>query len=311
MTTSAPLAPRSRLADFVGMTKPRIAVLVLFVTAAGMVLANPGGIDLLQMFHTLVGTFLVAGSANVLNQVIERHSDKLMRRTENRPLPSGRLSTLEVSLFGIGLGFGGLAYMALTLEHPLAVGVAAFTLVSYVLIYTPSKRYTTLNTLIGAVPGAMPPIIGWTAAGGSLNAAAGLVFLILFLWQVPHFLAIAWMYREDYSRAGLRMLPSIDPDGLLTARQMVGWCVTLVAISLYPAIALRGNWAASFTGPLYGIGALLVGTAFLAATIAFWKRKTHARAKLVMKVSLLYLPVLMLLMLAETWMKSAAAAVVP
>lgn len=298
MTTST---FRTRLADYVGMTKPRIAVLVLFVAAAGMVLANPTAVDFAQMFHVLVGTFLVAGSANVLNQVIERRSDKLMRRTENRPLPSGRLTTAEVFAFGLLLGGGGLVYMAATLEHLQAVGVAAFTLVSYVLIYTPSKRYTTLNTLIGAVPGAMPPIIGWTAAGGRLDAGAGLIFLILFLWQVPHFLAIAWMYREDYSRAGLRMLPSVDPDGGLTARQMIGWCATLIAISLVP-VAQQG------AGFGYALGAIVLGVGFLMATVAFWKEKTHARAKTVMKASLIYLPVLLLLLLAESWMKSAAFA---
>ena len=173
------------------------------------------------LVNTLAGTGLVAAGASALNQLLEKDSDALMRRTENRPLPSGRLQPVEVLVFGVILSVIGLGYLAWTMPHRLGVLVAGATLVSYVLLYTPLKRHTTLNTLIGAVPGALPPVIGWTAVTGTLDEGVMVLFLIVFLWQVPHFLAIAWIYREDYARAGLRMLPVVDPAGGMTSRQMV------------------------------------------------------------------------------------------
>ncbi len=288
-----PLA-RSRWLDFVELTKPRIAVLVLFTVAIGALLARRGTINWEQLVHTLLGTALVAAGASALNQLLERHTDGLMRRTENRPLPAGRLHPLEVLAFGLTLGILGTIYLAISLRHPLAAGVAGFTFLSYVLLYTPLKRITTLNTLIGAVPGALPPVIGWTAATGRLDREAVVLFLILFLWQVPHFLAIAWIYREDYGRAGMRMLPVIDPAGSMTGRQMVVYCLALVPVSLMPVLFQQA-------GLVYGAGALILGLYFLGTAGGFIGARTPARARRVLRASLVYLPALLALLLIETY----------
>lgn len=287
--------PRSRGADLVELTKPRIAVMVLFTVATGMLLARPSAVDLVALFNTLLGVGLVAAAASVLNQFLERHSDALMRRTENRPLPAGRLQPAEGLLLGAALGVFGLVYLAATIKQPLAVAATAFTLASYVLVYTPLKRYTTLNTLIGAVPGAMPPVIGWVAVTGTLDAGALALFLILFFWQVPHFLAIAWIYREDYRRAGLQMLPTVDEHGGMTARQMLVYCVALAPVSLLPAVLGLAGW-------LYVIGAVLVNLHFIGATIGFARQRNVAAARRVLHASLIYLPLLLALLLVEAWL---------
>jgi protoheme IX farnesyltransferase len=217
-----------------------------------------------------------------------------MRRTENRPLPAGRVQPAEALVFGVLLAGAGLAYLAATMRQPLAVLVAAFTLLSYVFIYTPLKRHTTLNTLVGAVPGALPPVIGWTAVTGSFDREAIALFLVLFLWQVPHFLAIAWMYREDYGRAGLQMLPVVDAEGGITARQMLAYCLALVPVSLMPALFEQAGW-------LYAIGALLLGAGFVASTLRFWRERTTPAARKVLHASLVYLPTLLALLLVERW----------
>jgi len=288
--------PRWRALDFVELTKPRIAVLVLFTVAVGALIAQRGTPDLALLVNTLVGTALVAAAASALNQLLERHSDALMHRTENRPLPAGRLQPVEVLVFGMVLGVAGLAWLALTARHPLAVIVAAFTLASYVLVYTPLKRRTTLNTLVGAVPGALPPVIGWAAVAGTLDREIIAVFLILFLWQVPHFLAIAWIYREDYARAGLRMLPTVDAEGSMTGRQMLSYCLALIPVSLLPVLFHQA-------GPVYATGALLLGIGFTGAAFGFLREKTIAQARRVLHASLLYLPLLLALLLFETWMR--------
>jgi len=294
MPTCSPalVLPRSRVADYLELTKPRVAVLVLFTVAAGAWLAGRDFVDSLTIVHTLVGTALVAGGASALNQLLERHSDALMRRTENRPLPAGRLQPLEVLVFGATLGAGGLAYLGLTVRQPLAVVVAAFTFLTYVFLYTPLKRKTTLNTLVGAIPGALPPVIGWTAVRGSLSPEVVVVFLILFLWQVPHFLAIAWIYRRDYARAGLCMLPTVDRSGGMTGRQMVSYCLALVAVSLAPA-------ALGQAGPVYVVGAALLGIGFLTNCIGFTRTRSYDQARRVLRASLIYLPVLLGLLLLE------------
>jgi protoheme IX farnesyltransferase len=281
---------RARLADYRDMTKPGIAVMVLVTVAAGFCLASPGAPDWLVLLHTLAGTALVAAGASVLNQWMERRTDGLMQRTENRPLPAGRLQPAEVLVFGLTLGLVGLAYLAALVAQPLCVAVAAITFVCYVWVYTPLKKYTTLNTLIGAVPGALPPVIGWTAASGELSRGVLLLFLILFLWQVPHFLAIAWIHRADYARAGLRMLPVTDPTGRRTGRNMVLYCVCLVAVSLSPVLS-------GLAGDLYLLGAVLTGGAFLVTTWTFLKAPTNPHARLVLRGSLLYLPVILMLIL--------------
>jgi protoheme IX farnesyltransferase len=286
-----PLA-RPRLADYVELTRPRIASLVLFTEAAGFWLASAGAPDLLRLMHTLIATALVAAGASALNQVLERQSDALMERTRNRPLPSGRLRPEEAILFGAVLALGGLAYLALTVRQPLAVLAAGFAFAAYVLLYTPLKRKTTLNTLVGAVPGALPPVIGWTAVSGSFGAEAGALFAVVFLWQVPHFLAIAWIYREDYGRAGLCMLPSVDPEGGATGRQMIVYCLALLAASLMP-VAVGG------AGPVYLAGALIVGIGFLACAIGFSLRHSTARARGVLRASLIYLQGLLTLWMLD------------
>jgi protoheme IX farnesyltransferase len=288
--TVALALPRSRAADYVELTKPRVAVLVLFTVAAGAWLAGRADLDLLLLVHTVTATALVAAGASALNQLIERHSDARMRRTENRPLPTGRLQPLEVLLFGLGLGAAGLAYLGLATRQPLAVLVAAVTFVLYAFVYTPLKRVTTLNTLVGAVPGALPPVIGWTAVRGTLAPEAGVLFAVLFLWQVPHFLAIAWIYREEYARAGLCMLPVADPDGKITGRQMVLYCLALVLVSLLPVFAGQA-------GPVYLAGALLLGVVFLRHTLGFLMDVSNRQARRVLRASLLYLPLLLALLL--------------
>lgn len=283
---------RPRLADYFELTKPRVAVLVLFTVAIGTLLASHGLPDPLVLIHTLLGTALVAGGASALNQLFERHSDALMARTENRPLPAGRLGAGEVLVVGVVLGIAGVAYLAFALQKPMAAAVAAFTFVSYVFVYTPLKRKTTLNTLVGAIPGAMPPVIGWTAVRGDLDIDVFALFLVVFVWQVPHFLAIAWIYRDDYARAGLQMLPVVDHAGGLTARQMVGYCVVLLPVSLMPVVL-------GMAGPLYLAGAIALGTYFLAATLGFHHQRSVSAARQVMRASLVYLPALFALLLVD------------
>jgi protoheme IX farnesyltransferase len=287
-------AVRSRWLDFVELTKPRIALLVLFTVAIGAMLATPDVPDLLLLLNTLAGTALVAAGASALNQLLERHSDARMRRTENRPLPAGRLQPMEVLAFGVALSVFGLVWLALSGRHPLAVLVAAITHLSYVFIYTPLKSRSTLNTLIGAVPGALPPVIGWTSVTGTLDLQALLIFLIVFLWQVPHFLAIAWMYRDDYARAGLKMLPVVDADGSMTARQMLLYSIALILVSLFPVLQHRAGW-------LYGLGAVVLGLMFLFAACGFAREHSRERARRVLRASLVYLPALLALMLLEAF----------
>lgn len=281
---------RSKAADYLELTKPRIGVLALFTVAVGAVLAGGLALNLAVLIHTLIGAAMVAGGASALNQLLERHSDARMRRTENRPLPAGRLTPTEALVFGSLLGVGGLIYLALTLREPVAAAVAAITFVSYVAVYTPLKPLTTLNTLMGAVPGALPPVIGWTAVRGDFSGEAVTLFLIIFLWQVPHFLAIAWIYREEYGRAGLQMLPVHDPNGTQTARQMVHYCLALIPASLLPVI----NGSA---GLLYFVGAVLLGLGFLKETLGFHRHVSNGQARRVLYFSLLYLPGLLALLL--------------
>jgi protoheme IX farnesyltransferase len=296
----AVLAP-SRLADYLALTKPRVAVLVLFTVGAGVLLAGGAGVSLLVLFHTVFGTALVAGGASALNQLLERHSDALMRRTESRPLPAGRLQPLEVWLFGAGLGAAGVAYLAVTLRQPCTPLVAAFTFVAYVGVYTPLKSRTPFNTLVGAVPGALPPVIGWTAVRGSIGPEAWALFAVVFLWQVPHFLAIAWVYRADYARAGLCMLPVLDRDGVVTGRQMVVYSLALIPASFAPV--LQG-----VAGPVYLGGALTLGLGFAACAARFARRPSDARARRVLRASLVYLPGVLALLLLDSLSGGAALA---
>ncbi|CAN5230065.1 heme o synthase [soil metagenome] len=292
LCTPVPVLARSRFADYLELAKLRISVMVLITVAAGAILATVGPIDWLALFQTLLGTAFVATGASALNQVLERDSDALMRRTESRPLPAGRLTPLEVGIFGVVIASVGVCYLTLA-GQLMAALVAAVTFLAYVFVYTPLKRVTTLNTLIGAVPGAMPPVIGWVSVRGTIDFEIVVLFLILFLWQVPHFLAIAWIYKRDYGRAGLQMLPVIDDSGLVTGRQMVSYCLALLSVSLLPLSQGRA-------GMLYLAGAVLLGGLFLISAIAFTRRPGLDRARSVLRASLVYLPLLLALLLIDS-----------
>lgn len=287
---SALTIARVALGDWVELTKPRITTMVLFTTLVGFATSSPERVHLPDLAIALLGTGLVASGAAVLNQVLERDTDALMLRTRDRPLPGGRVSPTDASVFGGALSVLGLGVLY-GASHPLAAGVAALTLVSYLAVYTPLKRRTPFSTLVGAVPGALPPVIGWAAARGSLDGGAWVLFAILFLWQIPHFLAIAWLYRDDYARAGFPMLPVVDREGAFTARQAVVHCLALLLVSLAAA-------AAGLGGPWYLGGAFVLGVALtlFALRLAFARSLPAARGLFL--ASVLYLPALCSLLLA-------------
>jgi len=280
----------ARAADFLALTKPRLNLLVVATTAAGFYL----GIDRLDtalLVSTIAGTAMVAGGAAAFNETFERDTDALMRRTRSRPLPAGRMRTATAVWFGLALALGGLALLALGANW-LAAGVAAVTLVSYTLVYTPLKRRTHLATLVGGVPGALPPMIGWAAATGTLSIEAWVLFAVVYLWQMPHFLGMAWMCREEYAQAGLPMLPVVDPSGRTTARMVVLYASVLVPVSLAPTLV-------GLAGRVYFGGALALGLAFLALGIQFARRRTHDRARRLFLGSITYLPLIWGLMLVN------------
>src|SRR3954462_1738501 len=245
-------AQKSVWADLV---KARLTTLVVLTTAAGFYAGWKGAMDWMLRLHTVFGTALVASGASALNQLLERDYDALMHRTETRPLPSGRLTPDSVLIIGGVLSVLGLAYLAATVNL-LTAALGAITLVSYVWIYTPLKRVTTLNTAIGAIPGAIPPLMGWTAARDDIAGGGWALFAILFFWQLPHFLAIAWVYREDYGRGGFVMLPVIDPEGIRTGKQAVSHTLGLLSVSLFPVLLGLAGW-------FYCAGAILFGAMFL------------------------------------------------
>ncbi|MGQ0614180.1 MAG: heme o synthase [Planctomycetaceae bacterium] len=280
---AAALAPARSLAfDLLELTKPRLTLFVLFVVAAGGALASAGSPDPLLLLHALLGTALVAGGGAALNMFLERDADALMRRTASRPLPSGRLAPREVLLFGVTLAVAGLALLIVATSLAAALA-AAVTLATYLGVYTPLKRRTALNTLAGAVPGALPALIGWGAVTGRFEPSGWALFLVLYLWQIPHFLAIAWLYRDDYVRGGFRMLPGWDADGAAAGRQALLGAATLLPASLLPA-ALGLASRASL------VGGLLLGGFFLLRAGAFARARTDATARRLLRGSLLYLP---------------------
>lgn len=283
MQAPAPALPRA--SDFLALTKPRIVLLVMLTAAVGFYVAAPRGIELLLLVHTLIGTALVAGGSSAFNQVAESDVDALMRRTARRPIPDGRLSRSASAAFAATLGVAGTGYLAV-LVNPLTAALAAATLGSYILLYTPLKRRTSLATLVGAAPGALPILGGWTATGAGLSVAAWSLFGIMFLWQLPHFLALAWLYRDDYGRAGLRMLSVGDEDGSRTFPQALLYAAALLPVSLIPTVV-------GLVGPLYFAGALLLGGWFAAtAAVAARRRNTQAARRLFL-VSIAYLPCLL------------------
>jgi len=284
-------AARARLADYIELTKPRISLLVLLVTAVGFALASPEAIDSALMAHTLLGTALVAFAANALNQLIERDADRLMRRTAARPIPSGRLGSSQACAFGTAAALIGSSYLALTVNL-LAALLAAATIGLYLFAYTPLKRRSVYNTLVGAVPGALPAMIGFAAARDAVTAPAWMLFAIVWVWQLPHFFAIAWMYREDYTRGGFRMLSRADPDGVRTGRWVVVCSVVLLLVSLLPF------WM-GVAGGAYGAGAAMFGTVLLLVGIRSSVLRTAGGARIMVIASVVYLPALLILMLLD------------
>ena len=288
-TFPVPIVSRAWL--YLELTKPDVSFLVIISTFAGYYLASGSPMDLWGLLHAVVGTTFVAGGTAALNHYFERDSDARMRRTAQRPLPLGLLRPAEALLFGAGLILGGSTYLLL-LTNGLAALLAFATAVSYLGAYTPLKKRTTLATLVGAFPGAVPPLIGWAAARGSLSIEAWILYAILFLWQFPHFHAIAWMYREDYGRAGIQMLPVVDPKGIATFRQIL-WCTgALVPVSLLPAVV-------GLAGVRYFFGSVVLGLAFMQVAIWSSREKTNTRAKWLMHASVAYLPLLFGLMLFD------------
>jgi heme o synthase len=291
MALAEPLPLTSaRAADFLELTKPRLNLLVVATTLAGYYLGTDG-FNLALLAATVIGTALVAGGAAAFNEILERDTDALMRRTRTRPLPDGRMRVSTAVWFAGALSVCGLALLAVG-ANMLAAGVAAATLSSYALIYTPLKARTSLSTLVGGVPGALPPMIGWAAATGTLSIEAWVLFAIVFLWQMPHFLAIAWLCREDYARAGLPMLPVVEPDGRSTAQQVVLYASVLVPVSLAPTLV-------GLTGRVYFGGALALGLAFFALAVQFARARTNGSARRLFLGSITYLPLLWGLMLGD------------
>jgi protoheme IX farnesyltransferase len=271
-----------RASAFFALTKPRIVLLVLLTAAVGFYIAAPGDVAMGLFVHTLIGTALVAAGSSALNQVAEADVDALMVRTARRPLPAGRLTRSASAAFAATLGALGTGYLA-AFVNPLTAGLAAATLGSYVLVYTPLKRRTSLSTLVGAVPGALPILGGWTATGTALGVPAWSLFGIMFLWQLPHFLALAWLFRDDYARAGLRILSVGDHDGRQTFGQALLYAVALVPVSLLPTVV-------GLAGPLYFTGALVLGGWFVATAAAAVRRRTTPAARRLFLVSIAYLP---------------------
>ncbi len=269
-------------ADFLALTRPRVVVMVLVTTLVGFYLASVGAPDYVRLVHTLIGIALAAGGTLALNQYLERDVDARMKRTRLRPLPDGRLQPIEALGFGVAITGLGLLYLAFSV-NVLSAFVTAISVGSYLFLYTPLKRKTSLCSVVGAVPGALPPVIGWGAARGELGLEAWILFGILFLWQIPHSLAIARLYRDDYARAGIRVLPVVEPDGGSTGRQIVSNCLALLAVGLLPTLI-------GLAGPVYFVGAIVLGLMFLGCGILLAISPSEASARLLLFASLVYLP---------------------
>ncbi len=277
--------------DYLELTKPSVVWLIILATAVGFYMGSPASLSFLLLLHTLAATALLAGGTGALNQWLERDLDARMRRTEKRPLPAGRLQPLPAMLFGVGLTLAGLVYLALAV-NPLTALLGFLTTTGYLFVYTPLKTRTPLSTFFGSFPGAMPPLIGWAAARNELGFESWALFALLFVWQFPHFYAIAWMYREDYAKAGILMLPVVKPDGVATGRQIVFYAALLVPVSLAPA------WL-GMTGMVYLIGAVVCGLGYLYFGVLAAREKTTMQARRLLQASVIYLPVLYCLLIFD------------
>ena len=277
-----PIGRSGRLSDFVALTRPRVVVMVLVTTLVGFYVGSVGAPDYVRLVSTLIGLGLAAGGTLALNQYLEQDVDARMERTRLRPLPDGRLEPKEALLFGAVITGGGLLFLALVVNL-LSAGVTAVSVGSYLFLYTPLKRKTSLCSIVGAVPGALPPVIGWAAARGELGVEAWVLFAILFLWQIPHSLAIARLYRDDYARAGIRLLPVIEPDGGSTGRQIVSNCLALLAVGSLPTLI-------GLAGSVYFVGAFVLGVGFLGCGIGLAISRSETAARRLLLASLVYLP---------------------
>ncbi|MDT4967422.1 MAG: heme o synthase [Acidobacteriota bacterium] len=282
------LSLREKLHAYIDLTKPRITFLIVLTAAAGFCLGAKGGLDYVRFTHAMLGVALLSSGIAALNQYLERDLDRLMRRTMLRPLPAQKLAPFEALIFGSALTVIAEAYLALFV-NPLTAVLGLTVVVGYLFMYTPLKTRTTLSTVVGAFPGAMPPLIGWTAASGEMTTGSWVLFAILFLWQFPHFLAIAWMYREDYGKAGIRMLPVVEPEGRITGQQIVAYTLLLLPVSLLPTIIGISGW-------VYFYGAVILGMLFLACSISAALSKSRQQARRLLLASVLYLPLLFGLM---------------
>jgi len=284
-------ARRPLILDLLTLTKPELTLLSVVTALGGAYLASGTTVHPGALLHTLLGTLLVGGGAGTLNQYLERNFDALMRRTENRPVPSGRIGERVALLFGLGLSVGGVAQLAL-FTHPLAAYLAIATLVSYLLLYTPLKRVTPFATVVGGIPGALPPLIGWAAVSGELTMGAWSLFFILFFWQMPHFLSLGWMYRKDYARAEYRLLTVVDPTGEVASRQILIYSIALIPASVMPTMV-------GTLGVLYFVGALILSVTLLQFSIRLYRDRSNDTARKLFLGSLLYLSLLVGLMILD------------
>lgn len=285
------LSARERVAAYLELTKPRITFLIVLTAAAGFALASSAHIDYTGLLRSMLGIALLSSGIATINQYMERDLDALMRRTANRPLPSGKLLPNEALMFGASLIVLAEVYLAV-LVNPLTALLGLTVIAGYLFAYTPLKTRTTLSTMVGAFPGAVPPLIGWAAARGTIGLEAWVLFAILFLWQFPHFLAIAWMYREDYTRAGILMLPVVEPDGRVTAQQIVVYTILLLPVSLLPTVL-------GVSGKVYLYGAIVLGLLFLYSSVRAAFSKSRQEARRLLLASVIYLPLLFILMVLD------------
>jgi len=285
------LSTRERVAAYLELTKPRITFLIVLTAAAGFALASTAHIDYIGLLRSMLGIALLSSGIATINQYMERDLDALMRRTANRPLPSGKLLPAEALAFGVSLIVLAEIYLAV-LINPLTAWLGLTVIAGYLFGYTPLKTRTTLSTMVGAFPGAVPPLIGWAAARGTIGLEAWVLFAILFLWQFPHFLAIAWMYREDYTRAGILMLPVVEPDGRVTAQQIVVYTILLLPVSLLPTVL-------GVSGKVYLYGAIVLGLLFLYSSVRAAFSKSRQEARRLLLASVIYLPLLFILMVLD------------
>ena len=288
---TAVVGARARVAAFVELTKPRIAILLVLTSAAGFYLGSKGTFDFVLFANSMISIALLAFGVATLNQYWERDLDKLMKRTSTRPLPKSKVTPTEALVFGILQCVVAEAYLFL-LVNALTAFLGLLVIVGYVLVYTPLKTRTSVSTAIGAIPGALPPLMGWTAVANDITLGAWALFAMQFLWQFPHFLAIAWMYREEYAKAGILMLPVVEPAGKITMRQIVMFTIMLVPVSLAPFFF-------EISGPIFLGAAVILGIVFLIASIRVARSKTNERAKHLLLVSVIYLPLLFIFMVAD------------